>query len=91
MELQTQLKSIADKITQLRDKIKTEESTKHAFILPFLSVFINSFTFYSLNNHPERPSNCFGYQQKIGKENEIICPEQMGENCITYTNTYLFM
>jgi len=37
MELQTQLKSIADKIVQLRDKIKTEESTKHAFILPFIN------------------------------------------------------
>jgi hypothetical protein len=37
MELQTQLKSIADKIHQLKDKITTEESTKHAFILPFIN------------------------------------------------------
>jgi hypothetical protein len=37
MELQTQLKSIADKIIQLKDKITTEESTKHAFILPFIN------------------------------------------------------
>jgi hypothetical protein len=37
MELQTQLKSIADKIDLLKDKINTEESTKHAFILPFIN------------------------------------------------------
>lgn len=37
MELQTQLKAIADKIHQLKDKINTEESTKHAFILPFIN------------------------------------------------------
>ena len=36
MELQTQLKSLADKINQLKDKIETEESTKHAFVLPFI-------------------------------------------------------
>ncbi|MCG2611806.1 type I restriction enzyme HsdR N-terminal domain-containing protein [Flavobacterium sp. SM15] len=37
MELQTQLKSLADKIYQLKDKIETEESTKHAFVLPFIN------------------------------------------------------
>ena len=37
MELQTQLKKIAEKIIQLKDKIKTEESTKHAFVLPFIN------------------------------------------------------
>lgn len=37
MELQTQLKKIAEKIIQLKDKIATEESTKHAFVLPFIN------------------------------------------------------
>jgi hypothetical protein len=38
MELSTQLKSLADKINQLKDKIETEESTKHAFVLPFINI-----------------------------------------------------
>ena len=38
MELQTQLKSLADKINLLKDKIETEESTKHAFVLPFINI-----------------------------------------------------
>lgn len=38
MELQTQLKTLADKIHQLKDKIETEESTKHAFVLPFINL-----------------------------------------------------
>ncbi len=38
MELNTQLKSLADKIHQLKDKIETEESTKHAFVLPFINI-----------------------------------------------------
>lgn len=38
MELTTQLKSLADKINQLKDKIETEESTKHAFVLPFINI-----------------------------------------------------
>jgi predicted type IV restriction endonuclease len=38
MELNTQLKSLADKINQLKDKIETEESTKHAFVLPFINI-----------------------------------------------------
>jgi len=38
MELNIQLKSLADKINQLKDKIETEESTKHAFVLPFINV-----------------------------------------------------
>ena len=37
MELQNQLKSIADKINKLKSRIKTEESTKHAFVLPFIN------------------------------------------------------
>lgn len=38
MELQIQFKSLADKINQLKDKIGTEESTKHAFVLPFINI-----------------------------------------------------
>ncbi|WP_177733729.1 type I restriction endonuclease [Flavobacterium inviolabile] len=38
MELITQIKSLADKINQLKDKIETEESTKHAFVLPFINL-----------------------------------------------------
>jgi hypothetical protein len=38
MEINTQLKSLADKINQLKDKIETEESTKHAFVLPFINI-----------------------------------------------------
>lgn len=38
MELNSQLKSLADKIHQLKDKIETEESTKHAFVLPFINI-----------------------------------------------------
>jgi predicted type IV restriction endonuclease len=38
MELVNQLKSLADKINQLKDKIETEESTKHAFVLPFINI-----------------------------------------------------
>lgn len=38
MEIQNQLKSLSDKINQLKDKIDTEESTKHAFVLPFIHI-----------------------------------------------------
>ncbi|MCZ4317397.1 type I restriction endonuclease [Aequorivita viscosa] len=38
MELHSQLKALADKIHQLKDKIETEESTKHAFVLPFINI-----------------------------------------------------
>lgn len=38
MELFNQLKSLADKVEQLKDKIETEESTKHAFTLPFINI-----------------------------------------------------
>lgn len=38
MEMNIQLKSLADKINQLKGKIETEESTKHAFVLPFIHV-----------------------------------------------------
>lgn len=37
MDLQLQLKALAEKITTLKDKIETEESTKHAFVLPFIN------------------------------------------------------
>tara|TARA_R110001592_G_scaffold268269_3_gene534541 strand:+ start:48251 stop:49306 length:1056 start_codon:yes stop_codon:yes gene_type:complete len=38
MELQNQLKTLADKVIQLKDRIETEESTKHAFTLPFINI-----------------------------------------------------
>lgn len=38
MELYNQLKGLADKVENLKDKIETEESTKHAFILPFINI-----------------------------------------------------
>lgn len=38
MELYNQLKGLADKVEQLKDKIETEESTKHAFTLPFINI-----------------------------------------------------
>ncbi len=37
MELQTKLKAIADKVDLMKDRIDTEESTKHAFTLPFIN------------------------------------------------------
>ena len=38
MQLQNQLKTLAEKIEKLKDKIDTEESTKHAFVLPFINL-----------------------------------------------------
>lgn len=38
MDITIQLKSLAEKIDQLKSKIETEESTKHAFVLPFIHV-----------------------------------------------------
>ncbi|NER14541.1 restriction endonuclease [Leptobacterium flavescens] len=38
MELTNQFKLLAEKIDQLKDKIETEESTKHAFVLPFINL-----------------------------------------------------
>lgn len=38
MQLQTELKALAEKIRNLKDKIETEESTKHAFVLPFINL-----------------------------------------------------
>ncbi|WP_347049826.1 type I restriction endonuclease [Flavobacterium olei] len=38
METAIQLKSLADKINQLKDRIETEESAKHAFVLPFIHI-----------------------------------------------------
>lgn len=38
MELFNQLKGLADKVEQLKDQIETEESTKHAFTLPFINI-----------------------------------------------------
>lgn len=38
MQLQTHLKGLAEKIGRLKDQIDTEESTKHAFVLPFINL-----------------------------------------------------
>lgn len=38
MDLQNQLKELASKISGLKDRIGTEESTKHAFVLPFIQL-----------------------------------------------------
>ena len=38
MELQNQIKELASKIDGLKDRIGTEESTKHAFVLPFIQL-----------------------------------------------------
>lgn len=38
MELQNQLKALSEKVTKLKGQIETEESTKHAFLLPFISL-----------------------------------------------------
>lgn len=38
MELLHQLKELANKVEDLKDRIETEESTKHAFTLPFINI-----------------------------------------------------
>jgi len=38
MELNSQLKALADKVENLKKHIDTEESTKHAFVLPFINI-----------------------------------------------------
>ncbi|WP_418502508.1 type I restriction endonuclease [Flagellimonas sp.] len=38
MELQSQLKTLAEKVVKLKGQIDTEESTKHAFVLPFINL-----------------------------------------------------
>jgi len=38
MEIFKQLKALNDKVNQLKSQIKTEESSKHAFILPFINI-----------------------------------------------------
>lgn len=38
MELQNQLKALAEKVIKLKEQIDTEESTKHAFVLPFINL-----------------------------------------------------
>jgi len=38
IELYNQLKLLADKVVKLKDQIETEESTKHAFTLPFINI-----------------------------------------------------
>lgn len=38
METQSKLKSLAEKVTDLKDQINSEEATKTAFILPFINI-----------------------------------------------------
>lgn len=38
MELNLQLKALADKINKIKDQIETEEATKTAFVLPFINL-----------------------------------------------------
>lgn len=38
MELYSQLKGLSDKVENLKNQIQTEESTKHAFVLPFITI-----------------------------------------------------
>ncbi|MCZ8296903.1 MAG: restriction endonuclease, partial [Flavobacterium sp.] len=52
MELQVQLRQLAEKIQQLKDRIETEESTKPAFVLPFINA-LGYDTFNPLEVVPE--------------------------------------
>lgn len=52
MELINQLKELAKKVDELKDKIDTEESTKHAFTLPFINI-LGYDTFNPLEVIPE--------------------------------------
>lgn len=52
MELYNQLKALADKVEELKDRIDTEESTKHAFTLPFINI-LGYDTFNPLEVVPE--------------------------------------
>ncbi len=52
MELQNQLKALAEKIGKLKTQINTEESTKHAFVLPFINL-LGYDTFNPLEVVPE--------------------------------------
>jgi hypothetical protein len=38
MDLHSQIKALAEKVESLKDKIETEESAKHAFVLPFFNM-----------------------------------------------------
>jgi hypothetical protein len=52
MELQNQLKALAKKLEELKERIDTEESTKHAFVLPFINA-LGYDTFNPLEVVPE--------------------------------------
>ncbi|MEM9142045.1 MAG: type I restriction endonuclease [Bacteroidota bacterium] len=52
MELQTKLQALSDKVNKLKGQIHTEESTKHAFVLPFISL-LGYDTFNPLEVVPE--------------------------------------
>jgi len=38
MEIQIQLKALADKISTMKEQIQTEEATKNAFVMPFINI-----------------------------------------------------
>jgi hypothetical protein len=52
MELFGQIKALAEKINTLKSRIETEESTKHAFVLPFINM-LGYDTFNPLEVVPE--------------------------------------
>lgn len=37
MDFADKIRSLGDKVTRLKDSIETEEATKNAFIMPFIS------------------------------------------------------
>ncbi|MFT6205197.1 MAG: hypothetical protein ACJA1O_002813, partial [Spirosomataceae bacterium] len=38
MDIHSKLRELAEKVSTLKDRIETEESTKHAFVLPFINI-----------------------------------------------------
>lgn len=52
METYSKLKSLGEKVEKLKNRIETEESTKHAFILPFINI-LGYDTFNPLEVIPE--------------------------------------
>jgi hypothetical protein len=38
MDIHSKLRELAEKVNNLKDRIETEESTKHAFVLPFINI-----------------------------------------------------
>lgn len=52
MQLQDQLKALSEKVVKLKEQIHTEESTKHAFVLPFINL-LGYDTFNPIEVKPE--------------------------------------